>query len=735
MPHSNSHLIQSCPISTNLILITDAHGRILSATPDAQAPFLSSPTSSSDDDGDDVDDDYIACTSSSSSIVGSNVRQLLEWVTDTDHVRDHDQEGVVLVKVKGKDIWMQLCRHAIQNDDNHPRTASNTDDPLQDQKQSEGEERKPLPLDRDLDVDVDLPPPSLDDTSTLISTLASEQPSARGGLYVYFLEDVTKVRDLAHVVSAHTTSPNPPTSTISDGSQSRIPTANPSSDTPFIILRINPFGRITQAYPLTTFLSAPSQSLLNRFIMRFVDDRDLSALCRALSRASRAGAWAAVKVRWVVSQQPYPPPFSETKGPSETRDDDTILKTTTNDTILKTTTTTSSMEQENTSKEESESQEGGSSLLESFISSSRSTPVQSPLLSPWIPIPPPASPPSFISSRRGSIAEASSSSSLYSPFPLIGYDYAYDGEHDVEELDCRLDRVLSELELGGGYFDMDGIDRGGDDGESDENKVRDREGGKGPAVISGRWTSPPLLPSPAIPISLPVSPRSPIPTSPVVAAVGDEALRTKGGSGPTSPKSVSLQQPQSPHYISSQPQSPRYMHSQPQSPHYTRSQPQSPRYTHSQPQSPKHPRRLSLRSPKPSSKPHHQLTSPTSPTSRTQPSTPTSTTTAQKPIYVHITITPVPTLDSLLLLIQPLHPDDGDDNDTRSSSTTTTAKAAAATVVAASSRLVAFLTAPIAGLLTVWWRAADVAVGVGKWCWRVLCGVWWVGGWVVGVKG
>ncbi|KAJ3251467.1 hypothetical protein HDU77_005855 [Chytriomyces hyalinus] len=71
----------------------------------------------------------------------------------------------------------------------------------------------------------------------------------------------------------------------------------PLNAPPTLFIRLNEFGRINQAYPITQFLGQNSQLVMNRFIMRFVYSHDLARLCTSLSNAMREGM-SEVYVRW-----------------------------------------------------------------------------------------------------------------------------------------------------------------------------------------------------------------------------------------------------------------------------------------------------------------------------------------------------------------------------------------------------------------------------------------------------
>ncbi|TPX73817.1 hypothetical protein CcCBS67573_g04916 [Chytriomyces confervae] len=64
-----------------------------------------------------------------------------------------------------------------------------------------------------------------------------------------------------------------------------------------LFIRLNEFGRINQAYPITQFLGQNSQLVMNRFIMRFIYSHDLTRLCSSLAKAMREGV-SEVYVRW-----------------------------------------------------------------------------------------------------------------------------------------------------------------------------------------------------------------------------------------------------------------------------------------------------------------------------------------------------------------------------------------------------------------------------------------------------
>ncbi|KAJ3231013.1 hypothetical protein HDU81_004094 [Chytriomyces hyalinus] len=71
----------------------------------------------------------------------------------------------------------------------------------------------------------------------------------------------------------------------------------PVNAPPTLFMRLNEFGRINQAYPITQFLGQNSQLVMNRFIMRFVYPNDLARLCSSLANAMREGV-SEVYVRW-----------------------------------------------------------------------------------------------------------------------------------------------------------------------------------------------------------------------------------------------------------------------------------------------------------------------------------------------------------------------------------------------------------------------------------------------------
>ncbi|KAJ3233005.1 hypothetical protein HDU81_002572 [Chytriomyces hyalinus] len=71
----------------------------------------------------------------------------------------------------------------------------------------------------------------------------------------------------------------------------------PSNSPATLFIRLNEFGRINQAYPITQFLGQNSQLVMNRFIMRFIYSHDLTRLCSCLSKAMREGA-SEDYVRW-----------------------------------------------------------------------------------------------------------------------------------------------------------------------------------------------------------------------------------------------------------------------------------------------------------------------------------------------------------------------------------------------------------------------------------------------------
>ncbi|KAJ3108711.1 hypothetical protein HDU97_000109 [Phlyctochytrium planicorne] len=64
-----------------------------------------------------------------------------------------------------------------------------------------------------------------------------------------------------------------------------------------VALQLNAFGRIHQAYPISSFLGMSTEILMNRFIMRFVYEDDIPQLCRGMSQAIREGK-SVFYVRW-----------------------------------------------------------------------------------------------------------------------------------------------------------------------------------------------------------------------------------------------------------------------------------------------------------------------------------------------------------------------------------------------------------------------------------------------------
>ncbi|KNC95805.1 uncharacterized protein SPPG_08797 [Spizellomyces punctatus DAOM BR117] len=105
---------------------------------------------------------------------------------------------------------------------------------------------------------------------------------------VWFLEDITDVRDLSRAIEV-------------DSEDTNVRNVETPPPTETIVLRLNSFGRIVQAFPMTQFLGHDTESLLNRFIMRFVAPDDVAELCRGLSRACRPYGYAVFMVRWTWS--------------------------------------------------------------------------------------------------------------------------------------------------------------------------------------------------------------------------------------------------------------------------------------------------------------------------------------------------------------------------------------------------------------------------------------------------
>lgn len=90
---------------------------------------------------------------------------------------------------------------------------------------------------------------------------------------------------LQKIVKATTTTSNP--------SQAENLLEYPSS----ILIKLNPFGRVQQIYPLTSLHGRNIEILRNRFIMRVVHSDDMSILCAGLKKAAIDGQ-SEFKVRW-----------------------------------------------------------------------------------------------------------------------------------------------------------------------------------------------------------------------------------------------------------------------------------------------------------------------------------------------------------------------------------------------------------------------------------------------------
>ncbi|KAJ3017775.1 hypothetical protein HKX48_003390 [Thoreauomyces humboldtii] len=262
IPHSHSHSIAACPISTHAIVLTDsASGTILSASEAARRVLFPSALTQILD----------PCQLEQSPL---STRDIVaqKWSDLVSPVHDHQRSNITLDTTEPLET-LTLFRILSSKDDEE------NDDELENTPECRYVQACGHAIDEQVGED--------------------EGTSVRR-VVLWFLDDVTHVRDLSKAVET-TGRPGSDTELDDDHAENL---DDEDEETQTIVVRINNCGRILQSFPMMRFLGRPTQDLLNRFVMRFVAEEDVGELCRGLSRACRPFGYAVFMVRWSWAELP-----------------------------------------------------------------------------------------------------------------------------------------------------------------------------------------------------------------------------------------------------------------------------------------------------------------------------------------------------------------------------------------------------------------------------------------------